>query len=168
MKYRLSIVIFLASLLYGCTTSSAPLARIEWVGTYSSSGSERVDAPWMGTGKFTHSFDPRLVEATTRIPARLGTQYGVSYSFDGSAPSKTVVVEVIWRFPKAVTTARDVDVRRDHESYQAECPVDTSCLVGRVITEKWETEPGPWVVEVWLAGTETKVLEQEFELAGDL
>jgi hypothetical protein len=168
MKHRLSIVIFLVWLLGGCATSSAPLARVEWVGTYSASGAERVDAPWMGTGKFTHSFDPRLAEATTRIPARLGIHYGVSYRFDGSAPPKTVLVEVIWRFPKAVITPRDVDVRKSHESYQTECPVDTSCLVGRVVTERWETEPGPWVVEVWLAGTKTKVLEQRFELVGDL
>jgi tetratricopeptide (TPR) repeat protein len=137
-------------------------AEVTEVGIYKASVIKTFAVPGVagGTNEGLDSFT--LVEATTNVPARIGTRFGFRYTIHGTPSNAPIDLTMVgehppYRNPKTgKTQARDVYglqswIGQTYASY----------LFG----EEWELIPGKFRFEVWHKGK--KLCEQSFVVVRD-
>jgi tetratricopeptide (TPR) repeat protein len=137
-------------------------ADVTEVGIYKAAVIKTFAVPGVagGTNEGLDSFT--LVEATTNVPARIGTRFGLRYTIHGAPLNAPIDLTMVgehppYRNPKTgKTQARDVYGLQSWigETY-------TSYL----LSEEWELIPGKFRFEVWHEGK--KLCEQSFMIVRD-
>ena len=163
MKMGLSL-----ALLFVLTASAAParaqappvLERL-WTGIYTVIEAKMVDDPSAAIGKRLVSGAPTLQLATTRIPARIGTRFGIQFVFRGDKGT-TVAYRTTWRYPARGPTDPASGKTVYESTASRSIRVDDPAHSGHVFVFDWGLVPGRYVVEVW-AG-ERKLIEQSFDV----
>ena len=107
----------------------------------------------------------QLLYGTTRIPAKIGVDFGLDFKVTGVPDGAWVTLRVVTRYPEPgatppgaakpiLTAARPLHRRLNQESH-----------TGYLLQEPWELIPGKWAIEFWLG--DRKLGEQEFTLVVD-
>ncbi len=105
---------------------------------------------------------PTLQTQTTRIPATIGTTFGVSFIVRGSPPGDLTNLRIVWRFPDPGLK----DPPKESPWYQdcdvGTCEIDKEQVAIYGLRYDWELVPGTWRLEIWKG--ERRLLTQSFEL----
>ncbi|MBI3548095.1 MAG: DUF3859 domain-containing protein [Elusimicrobia bacterium] len=121
---------------------------------------ERVDG--LAGGKLSIVKNSTLLKATTTIPMKIGTTFGIRYKVIGSPDGSKAELKIVTNYPKE--GVRDPGQKRT--LYASTYPVNKT--IGLVtyksytLEEGWELVPGRWSFEVWYG--DKKMAEQEFTI----
>jgi hypothetical protein len=132
-----------------------------WSGIYSVSQYQWIKAPNAPTGYYIASAGPILTLETTRIPARLGTRFGIKYVFRGNKGG-TIDYRVVWRYPSQGLTDPATGKRVFSTTMRLTARIDEPLCSGHVFSYDWGLVPGNYVVEIWVG--DRKIAGQFFEV----
>lgn len=104
----------------------------------------------------------RRVEQTARIPARLGTHFGLKFRVVGSPDDAPVALEQRWRFPAPGLRNPQTDNTYRTASGTLEALIGVERFRGYGFDHQWELVPGDWTMEIWSG--ERKLLSQTFTI----
>ena len=143
-------------------TPSVTSATVTEVGIYAAQVIKTFDVPGVigGTNQGLDSFT--LVQATTNIPARVGTRFGFRYTIHGTPTNAPVVLTMVGKHPPLKDPKTEKTQTRDEYELQS--------WIGQTYTSysfdnAWEAVPGIWEFEVWHKGK--KLCEQSFTVVPD-
>ena len=102
-------------------------ARVDWVGTFSSSNQQLVEG--------------------TEIRAEVGTRFGIRYTFTGRLTGRAIPHTVVYRFP--ATGIIFGDGRKTSAELRGICYTGATCTAGWIFSDSRELVPGPWSIEIW-------------------
>jgi hypothetical protein len=150
------------ALFLAACASTDPGLQLQWAGIYATTSFEQRADPNTPTGFRQVNVDGvQLIARTSQIPARLGTQFGISYDFVGLQGRK-VPHRVVWLFPAAgMKNPRTMQSATRYEN-RVTCYSGESCMAAWHFNEPWEMVPGAWVVEIWMG--EKRLIAQTFEI----
>jgi hypothetical protein len=140
--------------------SSDVSARIESFGLYRIERvADVVDATHAG-GRRAIGGKAVLLEATDRVPLKLGISFGVELVLDAPHPVQSAKVRRITRFPPP--GLRDPKTGRNFTSHEATIPLPVRVRLPFtfVFDEAWELVPGDWKFEFWI--DDEKAAEKTF------
>jgi hypothetical protein len=100
------------------------------------------------TGMGNLAKDVTLSQATTQIPAVLGTHFGVSYVIQKGQPNEIVNLRAIVHYPEGGLRNPETGKSASSSEWIQSCHVGSSCSVGYYFREAWELIPGDWSVEL--------------------
>lgn len=106
-------------------------------------GVEIHDVGILGSERLDHSRP--LIESTTRIPAKLGLGFGLSFLFN-APDGETVILTYHWLSPplRDPTTGRVIERQTMHMA----TPQGGPHWIAYDFTEPWEVVPGEWTVTI--------------------
>jgi hypothetical protein len=102
---------------------------------------------------------PRPLVQTSRVPAKLGTRFGILFALHGSKKF-TVTVHQVVHYPTPGLMPGSDQKPREKSELDALCFVDLPCYVGYSFRTKDEILPGEWRMEVQVDGI--NVVETNF------
>lgn len=113
-----------------------------------------------GTNEWLDSFT--LVQATTNVPARVGTRFGFRYTILGTPSNAPIVLKMVGEHPPYKNPKKGkIGTRDEYELNSWAGQTYTSYL----LEEEWELIPGKFKFEVWHRGK--KLCEQSFMIVLD-
>ena len=143
-------------------TVSVTGADVMEVGIYTARIIKTFDVPGVvrGTNQGLDSF--ALVQATTNVPARVGTRFGFRYTIHGTPSNAPIVLTMVGEHPPL----KDPKTGKSQTKDEYELP----SWIGQTYTsysfdEQWELIPGTWKFEIWHKGK--KLCEQSFKVVTD-
>ena len=143
-------------------TASVTGAHVTEVGIYRARVVTKSAVPGVagGTNEWLDSFT--LVQATTNVPARIGTRFGFRYTIHGTPSNAPIVLKMVGEHPpyKNPKTGK-TETRDEYELQSWAGQTYTSYL----FEEEWELIPGKFKFEVW--HRDKKLCEQSFTIVAD-
>jgi len=118
----------------------------------------RVEEKGSVTGYRTIIKNVNVVEQTNRIPATIGTRFGMSYRITGSPEGYGIKLTKKMRLP-GLKDPKAGKVIYSSE-YELERPIGRLLYTGYTFEEEWECVPGEWTIEFWYGGK--KLAEKTF------
>lgn len=138
-----------------------PVLEHLWSGIYSVSQNRRIEDPSTASGYYLASTGAKLILETTRIPARIGTRFGIGYVFRGKK-GETIDYRVVWRYPSAGLTNPATGKTAFEATRGFSARIDEHWCSGHVFSYDWGLVPGNYVVEIWVG--DQKLAGQFFEV----
>jgi hypothetical protein len=137
-------------------------ATVTEVGIYTARVIKKFDVPTVtkGTNEGIDSFS--LVQATTNVPARIGTRFGFRYTIHGTPSNAPVVLTMVGEHPAFKNPKTGKFETRD--MYELESWIGQT-YTSYSLDHDWELTPGKWKFEVWHKGT--KLCGQFFMVVPD-
>jgi hypothetical protein len=137
-------------------------ADITEVGIYTARVVKTYEVPSVagGTNHWLDSFT--LVQATTNVPARLGTRFGFRYTIRGTPSNAPIVLMMVGEHPPYKNPRTGKTGTRD--GYELESWIGQT-YTSYSLDEEWELIPGKFKFEVWHKGK--KLCEQSFMMVPD-
>jgi hypothetical protein len=132
------------------------------VGIYSARVVKTFDVPGVagGTNQGLDSFT--LVQATTNVPARIGTRFGFRYLIHGTPSNAPILLKMVGEHPPLKDPQTGKTQSRDE--YQLESWIGQT-YTSYSFDNEWELIPGKWKFEVWYDNK--KLCEQSFTVVPD-
>jgi len=137
-------------------------AKVTEVGIYTARVIKTFDVSSVvgGTNQGLDSFT--LVQATTNVPARVGTRFGFRFTIHGTPSNAPIVLTMVGKHPPLKNPKTGKTQTRDAYELQS--------WIGQTYTsysfdEEWELIPGKWKFEVWHKAK--KLCEQSFTVVPD-
>ena len=155
---RLTAAVLLAVLAGTAFAQKAHEVEILWVGRYKISETQKVADPMAPSGYHYTARGIELLESTRKVPAVIGTRFGVAYELKGGEPGTVVPVRAFWRFPPSgITNPETRTTTFEFRTAELQCRVGQKpfCLMGYPLQYEWELVPGRWSVEIWVDGVQT-------------
>jgi hypothetical protein len=139
-----------------------PAAEIVDYGIYTGGQNEVIAETNTPTGSVLQGRGvSRLVKQTTKIPARLGTQFGFRFVIHDSNREGEVKLHFVWLYPEIT----DSSTGRKSTRFEADAhgkPEDKNAGIMWTFTEPSELASGDWTFQVFRDGG--KILEKKFEV----
>ena len=132
-----------------------------WSGIYSVSQNRSIEDPNTVSGYYLASTEAKLILEKTRIPARIGTRFGIGYVFRGKK-GETIDYRVVWRYPSAGLTNPTTGKTVTEATRELSAQIDEPRCSGHVFSYEWGLVPGNYVVEIWVG--DQKLAGQFFEV----
>jgi hypothetical protein len=139
-------------------------AEVRWAGIVANEGFKEVPSQGAPSGT-TVILDERARsgEETDKIPARLGTKFGVKYALQGAPEGVYAGIREVWRFPVPGITNQKTGKTSHEQVDRAIVQVtDKEIFSGYALLYDWELVPGIWTFEVWTG--ERLLLKQRFDV----
>ena len=102
----------------------------------------------------------KLVEATTRIPALKGLEFGFEYVIRGQPAGDTV--EVTHRYLHPSMTNPQTKKFFGSQTTRGKQKIGRTAYVGYEFEDDWEAVPGEWTIQVFCQGK--KIAEKSFQI----
>jgi hypothetical protein len=134
-------------LFTGAAHAQTTVSKVELhaCGVYERKVEGREDDERSASGKRTIVQDQRLVEETTRIPAKVGVSFGCQVTLQGTPADGTAEFRAVLRLP------------RGEASGSQAFRIGEAGYVGYTLRS---AERGPWILEIWVG--ERKLGEKTF------
>ena len=149
---------FCAVLIVLLTVGVAAAQTVERIdilesGLYAATTTGTNAAPGTAAG-ITHVVGQvKFYQQTNRVPARIGTRFGISYVVVGSPQGQSVATRVIWRLPApGLRNPKTGNVYRETTEDTTKAIGSRDSLTGYRFDEEWELVPGDWTLELWVGG----------------
>lgn len=165
---RSAFVLLAAGLSGYCPSAAAQEVKdveILWVGTYRIAETKAVEDAAAPTGYRYVAQGIEPVLQTQRIPAAIGTRFGIAYVLKGEPEGAAVPVQAFWRFPpQGISNPETRTTIFEWKTRELQCRIEQQpfCLMGYPLQHAWELVPGRWVLEIWVKGE--KAVETSFDL----
>jgi len=152
-------------------SATAPVAaepdveRVDIVdsGLFETTLQRKIDAPKTASGDQLEVAGVRLVEASHKVPARLGVEFGLHYRPVGKTGA-VVEVRKLTRFPAPGLANPATGKTLAVDEFDAPHRVGDVAYTGYRIANAWEIRPGTWTIELWVG--ERKLAAESFEVGG--
>ena len=139
-----------------------PMAEIVDYGIYTGEQNEVILETNTPTGSVLQGRGvSRLVKQTTKIPAKLGTQFGFRFVVHGKKEDGEIKLHTVWLYPEIT----DSKTGRKSTRFDANChgkPEDRNDGIMWTFTEPSELVSGEWTFQVYRDGE--KILEKRFDV----
>jgi hypothetical protein len=123
--------------------------QIEAAGIYASKLLSKSKSDTTATGDVNHVDDPKLIEETDVVCARLGTSFGFYYTPQGRGIGP-LQLEWVTRFPEPVTRP---DGKRLQESrLTSQAIIGARTYRSYAFDHAWEVVPGIWSLDFYFEG----------------
>jgi hypothetical protein len=130
------------------------------VGLYTVHTDKSVEAPGAPSGVSRLVSDITLVESTTTVPARLGSNFGFRYRIIGKG--KSVRVKKVTHIPEpGIRNPETGNVSLTSVVFIDRTIGDTN-FTSYSLDHDWEIVPGTWTMELWV--DDRKLASQSFEV----
>lgn len=167
------VIISLAVVFFVVSISSASIAAEvfgiiiqEW-GIYNTEKVVKaVKEKRLDPGKPLYIGDIKLLKLTYKIPARLGTSFGLKYSINGHPPGAQVYITQRWLFPypgvkhpetgKLTRYYDETELIPIGHTIQGNYLIAWSGVAMQKFTEASELVPGKWTLQLWYDGRKLK------------
>jgi hypothetical protein len=163
MKNRLAAFLCLAALQGGAAAQApAPAPAVSRVelrdcGLYESKQVNRESDAASTSGRH-NIVENRLVQATGRIPLKVGTSFGCHVVMHGKPEGAEATFRAVMRLPATDPATGGARVLSGEKSY----PLGSEGFVGLTLREGANFVAGTWLLEIWVAGK--KHAETKFSL----
>ena len=150
MTFRLCLLATIAALL--SPLAEAQQLRIERhpSGLFRTqiAGVEKT-GPGLPQGRGVENARMTLTQATLRIPARLGTLFGVEFKIVSLPAGQAVALHEVWHPP--APGLHDPKTGKDYREIYDDFLGTAGVNIVRAYSfdNDWETVPGDWTIEVW-------------------
>ena len=136
-----------ALILFSGTAQAQDISRVELhaCGVYENAIQGREDDTQSASGKRTIVQGQRLVNETSRIPARIGVSFGCQVTLQGTPAGEVVNFRAVMLIPRGQASGS--------QAYR----IGEPGYVGYTLRS---AERGPWVLQIWL--DERKLAEKTF------
>lgn len=145
---RYVLILLIAILVSGCGTT--PKLSDYRAGIFSVSKTEFKEVSKSITGKQGTSWNWYLDEATSDIPAQLGTLFGVGVKLEGPRNGAKIPTRMVWKYPVQGITNPETGRTAHVGEMKQTCISGRLCHNGQSFEEPWELVPGTWEIEVWV------------------
>ncbi|MBI5772403.1 MAG: DUF3859 domain-containing protein [Verrucomicrobia bacterium] len=137
-------------------------ADVTEVGLYSARVVKKTAEPGVATGTNEWLETFTLVQATTNVPARIGTRFGFRYTIHGTPSNAPVVLKMVGEHPPYKNPKTGKTETRDEYELQSWAG---QTYTSYMFEEEWELIPGKFKFEIWHKGK--KLCEQSFTVVPD-
>jgi hypothetical protein len=120
-------------------------------GIYETTAQSRENDARSASGKRTIIQDDRLVNETSRIPARVGVKFGCQVILQGTPPGDLVEFRAVLRLPRGQSSGS--------QAYR----IGEPGYVGYTLRDA--DPPGDWALEIWI--DQRKLAEKRFVIEAD-
>ena len=136
-----------ALVLFSCAAHAQTVSKVELhaCGVYERRVENQENDAQSASGKRTIVQDQRLVEETSRIPAKAGISFGCQVTLQGTPTGEVAEFQAVMRLPRGQVSGSQA-FRIGEPGY-----------VGHTLRT---AERGPWVLEIWI--DERKLAEKTF------
>jgi hypothetical protein len=144
------------------TASAIDVDRIEFTkyGIFKMDITKTVDGQDTGARTISEVKNWRIVETTNKIPAKIGTSFGVEYFVSGSPNDSKVNIIEKWVFPsKGILNPRDNKTYYNYEA-QATIPPGTRRFIYMGLENEYDLIPGEWTLQLFYG--DRKLAEKTF------
>jgi hypothetical protein len=153
MRTTSAILTMLGVLLGASLAAAQTVERIDILqsGLYTAAVTGNVATPGTATGNSHTVGNVQFYQSTDRVPARLGTRFGVNYVIVGNPDGAILEFRQIWRLPApGLRNPKTGNVYRESPRTVQKTIGDRGALTGYSFDDDWEMVPGPWTCELWL------------------
>ena len=160
----------LAALSLAVLASGAQAAEVERIdvvdkGIYEIVTGEATADPNAPTDVITAVDSEKLVEATDKIAARLGLEFGFRYVLIGAPAGEAVSLDMVYTYP-APGMKDPAEAEPFLETrYARDKIIGDTIYVGYGFEADWEIVPGVWTFGIWHDGT--KLAEESFTVSAE-
>lgn len=157
-------VVFLVTSLSFAPAQATRIDRIDVLetGIYTAKITQEIKSKSIFTGERTIARDMQNVEATTQIPAKLGTFFGVSAIVRGAPKGKSVKLKIMWHYPQPGLLNPQTGTAKLSDEYNDTEIIGSDFKLYWQLGEEWTLVPGIWTLEVWSGNR--KLVSQNFTL----
>lgn len=149
---RILVCSILASLLMTGVAAAQTVTRIDVLdfGLYSATTNKQQAAPGSAAGTMNIVGNIAFYQHTDKVPARVGTRFGVKYAVVGSPDGAEVELQVVWRLPEpGLRNPKTGNVYRETHQTMTRVIGDRDNVRGYSLDAEWELVPGNWTLELW-------------------
>jgi hypothetical protein len=163
---KLSTLIFTLATFGFCAAAqdrvSVTGAEVTEAGIYSARVVKKTVEPGVasGTNEWLETFT--LVQATTNVPARIGTRFGFRYIIHGTPSNAPIILKMVGEHPPYKNPKTGKTQTRDEYELQSWAG---QTYTSYLFEEEWELIPGKFKFEVW--HKDKKLCEQSFTVVPD-
>ncbi len=139
-------------------------ARVRWAGIVADGETREVPSPGSlsGTEVIARTL-PQSKQETTRVPARLGTKFGIKYVIQGVPKGDLVMLREVWRFPEeGLKNPGTGKTSREQAQGMVMEVTGHEIFAGWALLYEWELVPGVWTYELWSG--DRLILSQSFDV----
>ena len=153
------IVTIILLLCIGCSDNKA---KVISYGIVETTIAEKEDSPHTVTGKINIIDTWNLVKATTQIPGKLGTTFGLSYTVSVPVNKKEIIIEEVIIFPSAGITNPITGKHFKTDTEFIKILPNENRYACYSFEYPWEIKTGTWIFQVKQDGV--ILLEQKFDI----
>ena len=161
----MALIAFALLGVVGMAAAQQPrIDRIDVVefGLYEAKKEEARSDPGTPSGRTSIISGVAFYEATTRVPARLGTGFGIRFVPVGAPEGAAAPIRVVWRLPApGLRNPKSGNTYRESTS-NTDVAIGVPRVRGYSLDEDWEIVTGDWTIELW--NGERKLLSRTFTL----
>jgi hypothetical protein len=161
-KVKLLTLLFLFSGVYGSAHERVIGAHVTEVGIYDARVIKRLPTAGVSSGTNEWLDSISLIQATTNVPARLGTRFGFRYTIQGSPSNAPIKLTMISEHPPYKNPETGKTQTRD--VYELDSWIG-STFTSYSFDYAWELVSGEFKFQVWHKGK--KLCEQSFMVVAD-
>jgi hypothetical protein len=103
-------------------------------------------------GETTAVTKATLIEATTTVPAAIGTNFGFRYTVVGEPEGEMATLDFVASYPEPGLADPDADAPIRELRFSREKAVGATDYYGYTPEVEWELVPGAWTFEIWFEG----------------
>jgi hypothetical protein len=161
----------LATLCVSAALAQNATIEMHWVGLFGAYSSHPLpNDPLPDVTLFPWGELPRPLAKTNRVPAKLGTRFGVLFTLHGLKEGFVQVVQVV-HYPSPGLVLRPGEPATLRHDDRMLCIVDKPCYVGYSFQSEREILSGEWRMELHVNGSKlyeaTFVVAREPEMASN-
>ena len=139
------------------------IERVEIVeaGIFQAEAIRREAAPGTIKGSTAVVSNIQLQQATARIPARIGVQFGVRFRIVGTPDGGRTTIRIVKKFPQPIRDPKSGKTSTSNEQLRAET-IGEVRYTGLTFEYDEDLVPGTWTFEFWVG--ERRMAAKDFEV----
>jgi Domain of unknown function (DUF3859) len=141
-------LVLLAAISTTAAAQTVERIDITEVGIYQTTTTEVTAAPGAAVGITMTVDDPKLLEATSTVPARLHTEFGFRYRITGRTGRK-VTLKMVTLIPRPGIRDPNTGSTTVRGEYFEDHMVGTQGYRSYGFDNAWEIVTGTWTLEIW-------------------
>jgi len=158
-------LVFLAPLLLSVGAAHADDVRVDRIeivgkGVYAVETGQATQNPNTPTGAITAVDNVTNIEATTEIPASVGTEFGFQYKIVGEPSGAEVTLDFVNIYPEQGLRDPAGPGPVFESRYQRTKRIGETQYLGYGLENAWEAVPGSWTFQIWYDGR--KLVDESF------
>ncbi len=103
----------------------------------------------ISTGERLAAKKLRIVEATSVVPAKVDTAFGVEIRIVGKPAGRKARLKIVWLYPQPGLKNPDTGTAKMRDEYEDEQILDTTTSYFWQLGSSWALVPGKWTLEIW-------------------
>jgi len=163
MRTQLAALLIIG-LFGGCNARPPTVDRIEVVepGIYRADVSREESAPGTAFRSTAALVNIRLMQATTRIPARIGERFGMRYRVIGEPAGAAITLKIVILVPEPGLRSSTTGVQMTRNEFSRTRRVGEVSYVDILFDDDSDLVIGGWIFEIWDGNR--KLASQSFEV----